>query len=57
MSGTVRVSDGGIVSMKRRRRGRRRIIGTNKEEIPQVCSVCLLFDEPGNAPDIRFVSG
>lgn len=35
MSGPVTVGDGGVIGMKRRRR--RRIVGINKEEVPQVC--------------------
>lgn len=44
MSGPVRVEDGGVISIKRRRR--RRMVRMNKEEVPQVCLSCLLFDKP-----------
>lgn len=46
MTGTVRVGDGGIMSIKRR--GRRRIVRTNREDVPQVGLICLLFNNPGN---------
>ncbi|KAI5087313.1 histone-lysine N-methyltransferase 2B isoform X3 [Silurus meridionalis] len=45
MSGTVRVGDGGVMSMKRSRRNR--IVRTNKEEIPQ--------GQPVGGPRIKHV--
>lgn len=46
MSGTVRIGDGGVMSMKRR--GRPRLVKTDKEEVPQVGFISLLFDNPVN---------
>ncbi|XP_058261285.1 histone-lysine N-methyltransferase 2B isoform X2 [Hemibagrus wyckioides] len=45
MTGTVRVGDGGIMSIKRR--GRRRIVRTNREDVPQ--------GQPVGGPRIKHV--
>ncbi|KAK3525478.1 hypothetical protein QTP86_032212 [Hemibagrus guttatus] len=45
MTGTVRVGDGGVMSIKRR--GRRRIVRTNREEVPQ--------GQPVGGPRIKHV--